>query len=220
MTSPIRILLVDDHDFLRRGLRALFDREKNCTVVGEAKTADEALDRIRERGADLVIMDILLPGKDGVSATTQIKAGWPQTKVLVLSGHSLGPASKGDVARALLAGADGFVAKQDGEECLLAAVAALQQGMNYLSPAATTELVASVRAAAATPREMPALTERETTVLKRMAEGASYKAIAAELGISAKSVDTLRTRLIRKLGLTSREDMVRYAITHGLIRGG
>lgn len=220
MTASFRILLVDDHELLRRGLRVLFDRQKDCAVVGEAKNAAEALEHMRLHGADLIVMDLHLPGEDGVSATARIKGEWPQTKVLVLSGQSSGTARTGDVARALIGGADAYVAKQDGEDCLLAAITALRQGLHYVSPVAATELVAFVRESAVPAAAAPLLTDRETTVLKRMAEGASYKGLAAELGISVKSVDTYRTRLTRKLGFSSREDMVRYAIAHRLIQAG
>lgn len=225
MNSPLRILVVDDHDILRRGLTAYFGRLTACRVTGEARTAEDALASLAKQPVDLVVMDLHLPGEDGISATTRIKAAWPETKVLVLSGKSAPEPTGGDVERAVVAGADGYVAKQDGESCLAAAIEAFRIGQNYLSPSAATEMIRVRRAAetaSATDSASPItpLTAQENAVLKRMAEGASYKDIAAELGISVKTVDTYRTRLTRRLGLSTREEVVRYAIKQGLVRIG
>ena len=219
MNKSLGILLVDDHDFLRQGLRVFFGRQPGCTVVGEARSAEEALEFLLRSGADLVVMDVGLPGEDGVAATRMIKARWPQTKVLVLSGQPSRPGGTGDVQRALLAGADGFVSKQDGEASFGPALQAVRAGRSFLSPDAATELVAVLRAEAAqSARTGPVLSEREHAVLTRLSEGASYKDIGADLGLSVKSVETFRTRGMRKLGLTTREELVRYARHPGLPR--
>jgi DNA-binding NarL/FixJ family response regulator len=222
MSRSSRILLVDDHDFLRRGLRTYFEREKGITIIGEARTAEESYECMNQTPADVVVMDLQLPGDDGIAAAQKIKARWPHTKVLILSGKTARPAGSSDVERALLAGVDGFVSKQDGEACIWSAIEAVLQGRNFLSPVPATELVRRLRARPAADRQgnVAGLTDRETTVLQRLAEAASYKDIAAELEISVKSVDTYRTRLTRKLGLNSREDLLQYAIQHGLVGRG
>jgi len=217
MNKSVRILLVDDHDFLRQGLRVFFERQPGCAVVGEARSAEEALEFLLTASADLVVMDLGLPDTDGVAATRTIKARWPQTRVLILSGLVARPGEPGAVLQALLAGADGFVSKQDGEAGFGPALQAIRAGKKFLSPDAATELVAALQAQAAqAARTGPVLSEREHAVLTRLSEGASYKDIAGELGLSVKSVETFRTRGMRKLGLTTREELVRYARQPGL----
>lgn len=221
MSTPPHLLLVDDHDFLRRGLRHFLERNTKATVAGEARTAEEAYAFLAHTPVDLVVLDLHLPGDNGLVAAAKIKARAPRTRILILSGQTAGTATPDQVEQALLAGADGFVSKEDGETSIAAALAALAEGLGYLSPRPATALIRQLRAAAAAPAEDSAqLTARETEVLQRLAEGASYKDIAAELGIGVKSVDTYRTRLTRKLGVSAREDLVRHALQLGLIRTG
>lgn len=218
MTSPCRILLVDDHEFLLRGLRALFERQPEWSVVGECRSAEEALEMFPAARPDLVVMDLDLPGMDGVDATVAIKARWPETKVVMLSGQMRARNMLDQVRRSVLAGADAFVSKADGMECFEPAIRAVQRGRGYFSPEAAFDVISRMRAAQAPGDTRPQLSERERDVLQRLSDGASYKAIAAELELSVKSVETFRVRGMKKLGLASREELVRYAKQPGLGR--
>jgi DNA-binding NarL/FixJ family response regulator len=218
MPANCRILLVDDHEFLLRGLRAFFERQPDCEVAGECRSAEETLEQMDALRPDVVVMDVDLPGMDGIEATAAVKARWPATRVLMLSGQMRAKSMPDQVRRAILAGADGFVSKADGIECFEPAVRAVLAGKGYFSPEAALDLIRRIRSVdeGATPR--PLLSERERDVLQRLSEGASYKAIAGEMGLSVKSVETFRVRGMRKLGLATREDLVRYARQPGLTR--
>ncbi|MBI5382045.1 MAG: response regulator transcription factor [Opitutae bacterium] len=217
MNKTTRILLVDDHEFLRQGLRVFIEGQTGCQVVAEAASAEEALACLPTTPVDLVVMDLDLPGEDGMTAMVTIKARWPRTKVIILSGKTSRRDEPSEVQRALLAGADGFVSKQDGAEFFAPALHAIQRGKCYLSPEPTTELIATMRAQAAKAAQPgPVLSEREYSVLLRLGEGASYKDIAADLELSVKSVETFRTRGMKKLGLKTREELVRYTRQPGL----
>ncbi|HVU18139.1 MAG TPA: response regulator transcription factor [Candidatus Didemnitutus sp.] len=216
-TPACRILLVDDHEFLLRGLRTLFERTPEWTVVGECKSAEEAIEMIPSARPSLVVMDLDLPGMDGVDATVAIKGRWPETKVVMLSGQMRARNVLDQVRRSVLAGADAFVSKADGMECFDPAIRAVLRGRGYFSPEAAFDVIRRMRAAESA-ESRPQLSERERDVLQRLSEGASYKSIAAELELSVKSVETFRVRGMKKLGLASREELVRYARQPGLGR--
>ena len=213
-----RILLVDDHELVRTGLRLLLQRVDSFEIVADAADAAAAYALIAEHTPDLVVMDIDLPGEDGLAATTTVKARWPKTRVLALTGSN-----PTDIARtALLAGADGLVFKSEASEELVRAVRTVAAGKVFLSPEAATALVSCLRRtadmAAVPPCSDPELSERESAVLKGLADGFSYKEIAAELGVSVKSIDTYRARMVKKLGCTSRAELIRCAIRLGLVQ--
>jgi DNA-binding NarL/FixJ family response regulator len=209
--------LVDDHSLLRRGLSAFFEREIRGVVLSEAVSAEDAYELLGRAPVDVMVMDIHLPGDDGITAAAKIRKLWPKTKILMLSGQSDKALPVGEVHRALIAGADGFVSKADGDDCVIMAIAALEKGQIFLSPTPATELTRQIRRAETIQTDKKALTENETIVLKRLAEGASYKEIACELGIGVKTVDTYRTRLTGKLGFNSREELLQAARRLGLI---
>ncbi len=213
---PTRILLVDDHELVRTGLRLRLQREDQLEVVADTADAASAYAAIAAHSPDLVVMDLDLPGEDGLVATQTIKARWPNTRVLALTGSK--PVN---VARAaLLAGADGLVFKTEASDDLIRAVRTVVAGKVFLSADAATALAAALREAAsptAAADSAPlALSGRERAVLKGLAEGLSYKEVAAELGVSVKSVDTYRARLAKKLGCSSRAELVRCAVRLGL----
>ncbi len=213
-----RIVVVDDHELVRTGLRLRLQHEEDLEVVGEAGEAAAAYARIEAHVPDLVVMDIDLPGEDGLAATTKIKARWPKTRVLALTGSN-----PTNIARtALLAGADGLVFKSEASEELVRAVRTVASGKVFLSPEAATALVTCLRQTAATvavrPCSGPDLSDRERSVLKGLADGLSYKELAAELGVSVKSVDTYRARIGKKLGCTNRAELVRCAVRLGLVQ--
>ncbi|WP_158277525.1 response regulator transcription factor [Opitutus sp. ER46] len=213
----IRILVVDDHELIRTGLRLRLQGEDGFEVVGEAADAASACAMIGEKSPDIVVMDIGLPEQDGLAATRTIKTRWPKTRVLALTGMK-----PGTVARAtLLAGVDGLVFKSEASDYLVRAVRTVMAGKVYFSPEAATALAPTLREP---PPPMPAtgegkidLSARERSVLKGLAEGLSYKELAAELGLSVKSIDTYRARLVKKLGCSSRAALVRCAVRLGLV---
>lgn len=207
----VRIVLVDDHQILRDGLRLRLQQESDFVVVGEAANATEALAQVRATEPDLVVMDLNLPGENGIVATGRIRAAWPKTRILILTGEVAGDAAND----AMLAGANGFLRKEDAGEDLVRAIRVVMAGKTYLSPDAAGAVTQALFTKAAS--SAPALTERELAVLKGLAEGLAYKEIADQLGISAKSVETYRARLVKKTGCATRADLVRYAIRKGIV---
>lgn len=209
---PVRIALVDDHQILRDGLKLRLQHEADFAVVDEAHSAEEAIRRFDKSMPDLVVMDYELGGQDGIAATKELRRRWPNVKVLILTG-SKRPLPAHDV---ILAGASGFLRKEDASQELVKAIRLVAEGKTYLSVDAATALAESLRTAAEGSDE-PALTDRERDVLKLMADGLSYKEIASDLEVSIKSVETYRARLVKKLGLKTRAELVRYAVRKGLV---
>lgn len=207
----VRIVLVDDHRILRDGLRLRLQQEAEFTVVGEAADAQAAYACVGQTAPDLVIMDLNLPGENGIVATGRIRAAWPQTRIIVLTGEI----ADGAAQDAMLAGANGFLRKEDASEELIRAVRVVMAGKTYLSPDAATAVTQALFTKSTAPE--PALTERELEVLKGLADGLSYKEIADQLQISAKSVETYRARLVKKTGGATRAELVRYAVRKGII---
>jgi DNA-binding NarL/FixJ family response regulator len=211
---PTRIVLVDDHAILRDGLRLRLQREPNLLVVDEAGRATEAYERIEATQPDVVIMDLDLPEIDGLTATREIARRWPKAKVLILTGRS----EPIEIETLLKSGAAGFIHKEDASSELVRAIEVVSSGKIYLSADATSllaEVVKGKEKDGDTAKSL--LTERELAVLKGISAGLSYKEIAQELGIGVKSVETYRARLARKLGVTSRAELVRYAVRERLV---
>ena len=213
----IRVFLADDHAVLRAGLRALLSREPDMEVVGEAASGSEALKKVEELQPDVVLMDISMPGMEGLEATAQIKQRAPGTKVLILTMHE----DRRYLLPALKAGAAGYVVKRAADAELIGAIRAVQRGEAFLHPSMAKLLVeeyAGGRASGAS--EGQPLSDREGEVLRLIAEGLSYKEMADRLGISVKTVETYRERIKEKLSLHSRAELVRYALEQGLLRPG
>ena len=213
-----RIVVVDDHELVRTGLRLRLQHEDQLEVVGEAAEAASAYALIEAHAPDLVVLDIDLPGENGLAATTKIKARWPKTRVLALTGSN-----PPDIARAaLLAGVDGLVFKSEASAELVRAVRTVAAGKVFLSPEAATVLASCLRKATAPrpaqPCSGPELSDRERAVLTGLADGLSYKELSTELGVSVKSVDTYRARLGKKLGCTNRAELIRCAVRLGLVQ--
>lgn len=206
-----RVLLCDDHRIFREGLRTLLEKSPSLSVVGEAGDGPGAVKKVQELAPDIVLMDISLPNLNGIEATRRILALRPQVKVIVLSMHS----DPRFVREALKAGASGYLLKDSAFEELLAAVAAVAAGQDYLSPAIAHIVVAgcvlSVAAAASV------LSSREREVLQLLAEGRSTKQIALHLGLSAKTVETHRMQVMKKLDIHSIAGLTRFAIREGLV---
>lgn len=209
--TPIRVLLVDDQPLLRAGVRRVLEAEPDLRVVGEAGHGEEALVRIAEHDPELVVLDLNMPGMDGFAVLRELRARGAAQRVLVLSLHS-DPAY---VSRAVREGADGYLLKDTAVQELPRAIRAVMAGSGFYSPGAQFALGEAMRAT-----EKPALarlTRREIEVLVAIAEGKPSKAIAYELGIGLRTIETHRANLMRKLELHSVAELTRFAIANGLI---
>jgi len=211
----IRILLVDDHLVLRAGLKALLDAEKDMRVVGEAGTGEEAIEKARGLKPDVVVMDLSMPGVGGLEATRQIaEAG--QARVLVLTMHS----EEEYLLPVLEAGGSGYVKKTSADEDLTNAIRTVARDEVFLYPNAAKLLLQGfrVRGEDDQPDPLEKLTERERDVLAMTPEGYSSSEIGEKLFISPKTVDTYRSRIMEKLGLHHRSELVRFALNTGLLK--
>ncbi len=213
----IRLLLVDDHQVVRSGLRMLLGGEKDVEIVGEAGTGREALDAVRLVEPGVVLMDIGLPDMSGIEATRQRKSINPRVAVVALTIHE----DKEYFFKMLEAGAEGYVPKRAAPEELLTAIRAAAMGEVYLYPSLAKLLVKDFLAqekSSETGLTLDGLTDREQEVLRHLAEGSDNREIASVLVISAKTVARHRENIMRKLGLHSRAELVRYAIRKGIIK--
>jgi len=215
MTS--RLLLVDDHAVVRSGLRMLLEPEADFEIVGEAGSGREALKAVAEMRPDIVLMDIGLPDISGIEAAAEIKRLRPETAIVALTIHE----DEEYFFKMLAAGASGYVPKRAAPEELLTALRAAATGEVYLYPSLAKLLVTDYLAqdSAARPAEaLDGLTDREREVLAHLADGASNGEIAETLSISPKTVARHRENIMRKLGLHSRTELVKYAIRKGIIQ--
>jgi DNA-binding NarL/FixJ family response regulator len=213
----IRILLADDHRILREGLRSLLAQQPDVTVVGEASDGDSVVALARQLQPDLVIMDVVMPGTDGIAATRQIRAECPETKVIALSMHS----DRRFVSEMVRAGAQGYLVKDSAFEELNLAVRTVMSNRPYLSAVITGTLVEDfVRQTSATDRSpvspLHMLTGREQEVLRMLADGKRVKEVAHLLNISAKTVESHRQNIMDKLEIHSTIELTRYALREGL----
>jgi len=214
--GKIRILLVDDHTMFRAGLRVLLELYPDFEVVGEAGDGQEALAQVRELAPDVVLMDIAMPGLDGLMTTRRIREESPQSKVIVLTQHE----NREYITPALKVGASGYVLKRAADEELVSAIRAVYQGQTYLDPLVAGIVVDDYRRRLeGLPQGDPyeSLTDREREVLVLVAKGHTNREIAELLHISPKTVDFHRTNLMRKLDLHNRTELTRFALRRGLV---
>jgi len=216
MPDATKILLVDDHAMFRAGIRHLLEAEATrLEVVGEASSGDEAVDRVRELKPDVVIMDLSMPGSNGLEATRRIAALELDTKVLVLTVH----AEEEYLVPVVEAGASGYLTKTSADTDLIEAIRVVARGEVYLPPKATTLLLQRYKASEAEDTAgLHDLSTREQEVLALTAEGYSSREIGKKLFISPKTVDTYRSRIMDKLGLNHRSELVRFALRVGLLK--
>ncbi|KPJ79794.1 MAG: histidine kinase [Gemmatimonas sp. SG8_23] len=215
MAEAIEILLVDDHAMFRAGIRALIEGEERMKVVGEASTGDEAVDRVRELKPDIVIMDLAMPGSNGLEATRRISALELNTSVLVLTVH----AEEEYLVPVVEAGASGYLTKTSADTDLLEAIRVVARGQVFLPPKAATLLLKRYKDAEGDDSAgLNDLSTREQEVLALTAEGFSSREIGQKLFISPKTVDTYRSRIMDKLGLSHRSELVRFALRVGLLK--
>lgn len=213
----IKILVVDDHTVVREGICTLLGLSPEMEIVGEASNGMEALDMIRKYAPDVVLLDISMPIMDGLETTRRIRKEFPEVKILVLTQHD----DKEFVFPIIEAGARGFINKTAASSELVAGIRSLYRGDSFLSPSAARFLVEDYQLEAAYRKGQDPykqLTDREKEVFKLLAEGYSTKEIAEMLVISPKTVDGHKTRLMAKLGLHSRVEVVKYALRKGIIQ--
>ena len=213
-THPIRLLMVDDHEVLRLGLRTLFSEAGGFEVVGEAGTMAEALSKAGALDPDVVLMDVRLPDGSGVEACREIRTQRPQTRVLFLTSY----ADDDAVLATIVAGAQGFLLKEVGSEELLRAVRAVANGQSILDPAVTQRVLARVQTLSSSststePKEEP-LSPQEHRVLALVAEGKTNKEIAVALNLSEKTVGNYLGNVFQKLNITRRSQAAVYFTRH------
>jgi DNA-binding NarL/FixJ family response regulator len=200
------IVLADDHVMFREGVKRIIEQNQDVCITGEANDGLELLDFLKKSPPDLVILDISMPNLRGLEAIKEIKRGYPQIKILVLTMHK----KKEFIRQALTSGADGFLLKEDAGGELIRAVQAIRKGGKYISPLLAT-LMASL---AVEPGQAEILTIREKEVLKLLAEGKRTEEISAVLHISPHTVRRHRYNIMEKLGLDNLADLLKYAIAH------
>ncbi|RCG30884.1 DNA-binding response regulator [Sphaerisporangium album] len=204
----IRVLIVDDHPVVREGLRGMLEADPGIRVAGEAGSGEEAVTRARELTPDVILMDLRMPGGDGVSAIARIVGDRPESRVIVLTTYE----TDQDIVRAVEAGAAGYLLKDTTRADLVAAVFGAARGETVLSPSVATRLVTRMRAPAP-----ESLSKRETEVLALVARGLTNAEIGRELFISEATVKTHLLRIFGKLGVSDRTAAVTTALSRGLL---
>jgi two-component system response regulator NreC len=215
VADVVRILIVDDHGIFRAGLKALLDADPDMEVVGEARSGKEAVEKALELRPDVILMDLSMPEMNGLDATLQISALDLGIQILVLTVH----AEEEYLVPVVEAGASGYLMKTSADRDLIEAIHTVARGEVYLPPQAATLLFRQVRKAEGD--DGPGISElslREREVLALTAEGFSSTEIGKKLFISPKTVDTYRSRIMTKLGLNHRSELVRFALRSGLLR--
>lgn len=209
------IVLADDHHVVRQGLRALLEAEADFSVVGEAGDGLEALQLVDQLGPNILVLDLMMPGLNGLEVTRQLTKHSPKTRIVVLSMHANEPY----VVEALSNGASAYVLKDSHSGDLVRAVREVAAGRRYLSPPLSDRAIEAyqAKAKAATLDRYETLTTREREVLQLTAEGHTNAEIATRLGISARTAETHRANLMHKLVLHTQADLIRYALRRGII---
>jgi len=213
--ANVRIILADDHEMLRAGLKGLLDREPEFKVVAQAQDGEQLLEKLATVKADCIVMDLSMPNLDGLATLKEIKKQYPKVKCLVLTMQK----DQEHFKSAMANGASGYVLKDNAFDLLVMAIKMVMKGKSYISPA-ISELIAEQYVRSIKEGDIPSLeilTAREKEILKLVAQGNANKNIASRLKISIRTAETHRSRLIHKLGLKTTAALVKYAIAKGLI---
>ena len=221
--KPIRLMLVDDHEVVRTGLRTFLDTQSGFQVIAEAEEGEAAIQTALEVRPDVVVMDISMPGMDGLEATRRLKAEWPEAAVLALTVHE----DKRLFLEMLSAGVAGYLTKRAAADELVQAIQTVLAGNAYLQPSLARwlledyQLLVQAGGSSASPpgaaQGLEALSERERQVLEQVAQGRTNPEIGAQLGLSPKTIARHRERIMKRLNIHSRTELVKFAIRTGLI---
>lgn len=211
----IRILLADDHQMFREGVRGLLDARPEFDVVGEAGTGEEALAKAVETQADVVLLDVSMPGRGGLETVAELKKRNPKVRVLMLTVH---PEDRFAV-RCLKGGADGYMTKDNAAEELIGAIRKVFAGGKYVSPSLAENLVLTLDRDFGSPAH-ETLSDREFQVMRMLAAARTVSEIADELCLSVKTISTYRSRILEKLGLRNNAEIMQYAIERDLVEIG
>jgi DNA-binding NarL/FixJ family response regulator len=210
----IKVLLADDHSIVRAGLRRIVEESGDMVVVAEAADGREAIRQVEENRPDVAVIDISMPGLDGLEVINRLHRRYPDLPVLVLTMHEEGQY----VVRAVEAGAMGYVTKQSAPEQLVTAIRRVLEGSRYLTDEAAEALALRIAKGGKEQSLLDSLSMREMQVLRRLAMGNTNREIAEAYGISVKTVDTYRSRLLKKLNLRNNAELSRFAIQNHLIK--
>jgi len=209
----IKVLIADDHSIVRAGLRRIVEESGDMEVIAEASDGREALLQVQKEKPDVAVIDISMPGLDGLEVTAQLHAGCPKLPVIILTMHE----EEQYVIRAIEAGAMGYITKRSAPEQLVNAIRKVYAGSRYLSAEATDLLALRVARGSQGQSPLDSLSTRELQVLRRLAMGHTNREIASAYGISIKTVDTYRFRLLKKLNLRNNAELSRFAIQNRLV---
>jgi len=212
MSTPIRVLIVDDHEIVRKGIRALLTTKRDIQVVGEARDGFEAVDQAQTLQPDVILMDLMMPKMNGIEATRQITAGQSSGRVLVLTSF----AADEQVFPAIKAGALGYLLKDSGPQELIQAIRQVFQGEPSLDPSVARKVLSELSTPPQKPLTPDPLTTREMEILRLVAQGMSNKEIAGNLVIAEETVHTHVSNILNKLHLASRTQAALYALKEGI----
>lgn len=215
MTEPIRVVLIEDHEMVRAGFRMLIESQPDMAIIGEAGSGDEGLELLTREPADVVLLDISMPGLDAAEAARRLKKERPEMAILVVSIHT----SQAYLLDMLEAGVDGYLPKRAAADELLEAIRTVWAGQRYIHPDLVGTLVDGYRVRTGVetnPDDVAGLTQRQRQVLRLVADGLTSQQIGKKLGLSSRTVERHIANIMGKLGVRSRIDLVKYAIRIGL----
>jgi RNA polymerase sigma factor (sigma-70 family) len=207
----IKVLIADDHILIREGFKKILDRESDIEVVGESENGPQVLAFLQQQPCDIVVLDITMPVKDGLEVLAELKANYPELKILMLSMHS----EERYAVRAIKAGAAGYLTKESAPDELIKAIHQIISGRMYISQPVAEQLALSIaRETKQAPHEK--LSDREFQILRLLGSGKSVREIGCQLNLSQSTISTYRHRILEKLKLNSTADLIRYALEHQL----
>jgi DNA-binding NarL/FixJ family response regulator len=211
--NKLRVLLADDHEVVREGIKMLINSQTDMEVIAEAPNGSVAIKQSQKLSPDIVVMDVSMPELNGLKATKQLRHVCPDVKILTLTRHTDG----GYIQQLIRAGANGYVLKQSAPTELINAIRTVSEGKSYLDPTLTEKLMGGYIRQSTALREIGKIeiTSREAEVVRLIAWGHSNKEIAAQMQVSVKTVEAHKANAMRKLGISNRIDIVRYAILQG-----